>query len=73
MNVDLSLFKRIPINERMNLQFRTEVFNILNHANFRVPDATIFSGNNISGNAGRITETLADNERQIQFALRLEF
>ena len=73
VNLDLSLFKRIPINERWNLQFRTEVFNIMNHANFRVPDATIFSDANISGNAGRITETLGDNERQIQFALRLEF
>jgi hypothetical protein len=73
MNLDMSLFKRIPLNERMNVQFRMEVFNILNHANFRVPDTTIFSGSNISGNAGRITETLGDNERQIQFALRLEF
>jgi hypothetical protein len=72
INVDTSLFKNIPINEQWNLQFRAEAFNILNHANFKTPDTTIFSGGNISGNAGRILET-ANRERQIQFALRLEF
>jgi len=72
VNLDLSLFKRIPLTERWNLQFRAEAFNILNHANFKTPDTTIFSGSNISGNAGRLLET-SNSERQIQFALRLEF
>ena len=72
VNLDLSLFKRIPLTEQWNLQFRAEAFNILNHANFRTPDTTIFTGNSFSGNAGRILET-SNRERQIQFALRLEF
>jgi len=72
VNVNTSLFKRIPINEQWNLQFRTEVFNLLNHANFDTPDLIVFSGSDFAGSAGVIRET-ATRERQIQFALRLEF
>jgi hypothetical protein len=76
-NLDMSLFKRIPSKERLNLQFWAEAFNILNHLNFNSP----ISGNVVfdtgdsskyAGSAGTITET-ANRERQIQFALRLEF
>ena len=61
----------------MNLQFRTEVFNILNHANFNTPvgGAVVFDTSDLSkysGSAGAITST-ANRERQIQFALRFEF
>ncbi|MGH9784012.1 MAG: carboxypeptidase regulatory-like domain-containing protein [Terriglobia bacterium] len=72
VNLDTSLFKRIPLNERWNLQFRAEAFNVLNHANLDIPLAAIFEGANYSGTAGVITET-SNRERQIQFALRLEF
>src|SRR5881296_1453799 len=74
-NVDTSLFKRIPLKEQVNLQFRAEVFNALNHANFAHPNLIVFSsGNDISPTAGTITDTIAGgNGRQIQFALRLEF
>src|SRR5881296_810101 len=74
-NVDTSLFKRIPLKEQVNLQFRTEIFNALNHANFGHPNLIVFSsGNDISPTAGTITDTIAGgNGRQIQFALRLEF
>jgi hypothetical protein len=75
-NLDMSLFKKIPVSERLNLQFRAEAFNILNHANFNNPTAGIvmFDASDLkySGAAGTITDT-ANRERQIQFALRLEF
>ena len=71
-NVNTSLFKRIPLKERLNMQFRVEAFNVLNHANFRYPELIIFSGNDFAGSAGVIPST-ANRERQIQFALRLEF
>jgi hypothetical protein len=70
--LDTSLFKRIPINERWNLQFRAEAFNILNRANFGQPTLGVFSGANISPSQGVITTT-ATRSRQIQFALKLQF
>jgi len=70
--LDTSLFKKISITERWNLQFRAEVFNILNHANFGAPNKTVFSGTSISSSAGVITTT-ATSSRQIQFALKLIF
>jgi len=33
-NWDMSLFKNIPIHERVSLQMRLEAYNIFNHANF---------------------------------------
>jgi hypothetical protein len=35
INVDFSLFKNFRLTETMRLQFRTEAFNLPNHANFR--------------------------------------
>jgi hypothetical protein len=70
--VDLSAFKDTRITERANLQFRAEVFNIANRANFGTPNAVVFSGTNYSGSAGLITAT-ATTSRQIQFGLKLIF
>jgi hypothetical protein len=73
-NVDTSFFKRIPLKERLNLQFRTEIFNVLNHPNFGHPNLIVFSGTDISPTAGVLTGTATSgNGRQIQLALRLEF
>jgi hypothetical protein len=71
-NVDASLFKDTAISERANLQFRAEVFNLLNTANFGTPNATVFSNGAISPSAGLITAT-ATTSRQIQFGLKLIF
>src|SRR5881409_4300606 len=75
-NVDTSLFKRIPIRESVTLQFRAEVFNLLNRANFAYPNFVVFQGNSnnysYSESAGQITNT-ATTARQIQFALKLQF
>ena len=69
---DTSLFKKISINEKWNLQFRAEAFNVFNHANFAEPNAVVFQGNNYSSSAGVITST-ATTSRQLQFALKLLF
>ena len=47
--------KKIKVGERVNLQFRTEFFNIFNHANFNNPSASV-----TSASFGRITQTLAN-------------
>ncbi len=71
-NLDVSLFKNTAVSERTTLQFRAEFFNVLNHANFGTPNATVFSGGAINASAGLIT-TLATTPRQIQFGLKLMF
>jgi hypothetical protein len=78
--LDLSLFKTTSISERVNLQFRAEFFNILNHPNFGTPNATTFTNGvtttsttpAFSPSAGLITTT-ATTSRQIQFGLKLIF
>jgi hypothetical protein len=70
--VDMSIFKNTLLSEKFNLQFRTEVFNLLNRANFGPINTTVFSAGAVSPSAGTIT-TLATPARQIQFGLKLIF
>lgn len=67
---DVSFLKDMRIHERLNLQFRAELFNILNHANFNTPNAVVFTPSGVSPTAGVITST-STTSRQIQFALKL--
>ncbi len=67
---DLSFLKDTPIRERLNLQFRAELFNLLNRANFNTPNAVTFTPTGVSPTAGLITST-ATTSRQIQFGLKL--
>jgi hypothetical protein len=59
--------KDFRLTERFGLQFRSEFFNVLNHANFGLPNGSIGSTS-----AGTVT-TVITNARQIQFALRLHW
>jgi hypothetical protein len=61
--VNLSLSKRFPISHA-RLEFRAEIFNLLNHNNFGNPDANI-------SNATAGVITTADDGRAAQFGLRL--
>ena len=74
-DLDFSLFKNNPIrriSESFNIQFRAELFNVLNHPNFLPPTSNtdIFdaSGNPLSS-AGVLTGT-SNNSREVQFALK---
>ncbi len=67
---DLSLLKDTKLRERLNLQFRAEFFNVLNHPNFNTPNAVVFTPTGVSPTAGIITST-ATTSRQIQFGLKL--
>jgi hypothetical protein len=71
-SVDLSFSKNTAVSEKVNMQFRTELFNAFNHTNLGTPNPIVFSGNAISPSAGLITST-ATTARQIQFALKLVF
>jgi Carboxypeptidase regulatory-like domain len=67
---DFSALKDTSIHERLTLQFRAEIFNLLNHTNFNTPNLIVFTPSGVSGTAGAITST-STTARQIQFALKL--
>jgi hypothetical protein len=79
-SLDFSLFKNSyikRISEKFNVQFRAEVFNILNHANFAPPstptNTDIFDGTGtLSGAAGLLNRTTTTS-REIQFAVKVIF
>jgi hypothetical protein len=81
VNFDLSLVRTFKLNERENLQFRMEGFNILNHTNFvgGYAPSGLYAGqsygtlsqNRGSANFGQITG--AYDPRIFQFALRLQY
>src|SRR5882757_617365 len=79
-SVDFSVFKnnRIKrISENFNVQFRVEMFNIMNHPNFALPtvpdNSDIFDGTGSpTGVEGLLTRTTVP-ERQIQFAVKFIF
>lgn len=58
------------LRERLNLQFRAEIFNQLNRANFNTPNLITFTPSGVSGSAGVITST-STTARQVQFGLKL--
>jgi hypothetical protein len=65
-NVDVSLVRDFRISGETRLQFRAEVFNVANHANFGLPVADLNSVN-----FGRIFSAAAP--RLMQFGLKLIF
>jgi outer membrane receptor protein involved in Fe transport len=75
-DLDFSLFKNNAIHrisETFNVQFRWEIFNIANHANFGPPppgNRQIFSlAGAVNANAGLLNAT-STTSRQMQFALK---
>jgi hypothetical protein len=73
---DFSVMKDTQLHERMSLQFRAEIFNLLNRANFTTPSlivAVLAPGSTTpisSGVGGLITGT-STSSRQVQFGLKL--
>jgi Carboxypeptidase regulatory-like domain/TonB-dependent Receptor Plug Domain len=64
--VNFSVSKRFPIGGRARLEFRAEVYNLLDHNNFGNPDTNI-------SNAAVGTITTADDGRNMQLGFRLTF
>jgi len=80
--LDFSAFKNFQLNERLRLEFRSEVYNIVNHPNFNQPNfggngvvAVSNSGDYTSPTFGAIGSTRGApyNPRQIQFAMKLYY
>jgi len=68
--------KDTSLRERLRLQFRAEIFNLLDRANFNTPNLIVFTPptatniTGLSGTAGAITST-STTSRQVQFGLKL--
>ncbi len=74
-NTDFSVLKNTKITESLRVQFRAELFDIFNHANFGQPGRVAQVG---SSTFGVITNTRfatgdSGSSRQVQFALKLIF
>jgi hypothetical protein len=77
VNMNYAVMKETQLKERVRLQFRAEFFNLFNHSNFALPNASAFVQTPNGGGApnptfGKITATTTSS-RQIQFALKLLF
>ena len=66
-NFDVGMEKETQLTEQTRLEFRGEIFNIVNHAQFMAPDGNISDGVDFS----RVT--MARDPRLVQFALKLFF
>ena len=66
-NIDLGLYRRFPIGEKVNLEARVEAFNLTNTPHFDNPE-------NWVGFPGFMTITSAQpDERQVRLGLRVSF
>jgi len=77
-NLDFSVSKNnfvTRISENFNVQFRAELFNVLNHANFAVPvtpdNVTIFDSTGASVPGAGLPSSTTTTAREIQFALKV--
>lgn len=85
VNTDFSITKNTKITERLNLQFRTEFFDVFNHPNFGNPNLNVISApapatatTPAHPTFGQITSTRFPggdfgSAREVQFALKLQF
>ena len=78
-NVDASLFRSFKVTEKVNVQFRYEVFNVSNTPAFGNPGANVSSASfNADGTVratGGFTEitSASATERRMRFALKVSF
>lgn len=85
-NLDIGIVKQFSITERVKLDFRTEMFNVLNHPNFDNPrDASVGSPSfrsslfaqtccaTVAPPATQAIIQTGESGRVIQFALKLKF
>jgi hypothetical protein len=67
--IDTTIYRTFHISESVEFQIRAETLNLLNHANFNLPDANVNSTT-----FGYITSTFGPNQqRQWRFGARLSF
>jgi Carboxypeptidase regulatory-like domain len=68
VNFDFAVFKRTSIMERLNVEFRAEIFDLFNHPQFGPPNGTA-----TSPTFGVVTNTVNNTFRIVQFGLKFIF
>ena len=67
VNTDFSVIKQFTLREEVGLQFRAEIFNLFNHAQFGLPV------NDVSAAGFGSVNSTVNNPRLVQLALKLTF
>jgi hypothetical protein len=67
VNLDFSVFRKIPITERVALEFRAEAYNLSNTPHFANPASNV--------NANNFMQVLRadEDQRQFRFGLRMSW
>jgi hypothetical protein len=68
VNFDFAVFKRTTIMERLNVEFRAEIFDLFNHPQFGPPNSVV-----TSSTFGEVTNTVNSSFRIVQFGLKFIF
>jgi hypothetical protein len=79
--VDVSVVRKFPVTERLNLEFRTDAFNLLNHPNFTNPPGYVQFGSfglqsqqMLNAGLGGLNPLFQEGgPRSLQLSLRLSF
>ncbi|HVI72014.1 MAG TPA: TonB-dependent receptor, partial [Pyrinomonadaceae bacterium] len=72
-NTDVSIIKNTYFRDALRVQFRAEVFDVFNHANFGRPGNTVGTPSFGAISSTRFPTGESGSSRQIQFALKFEF
>ncbi len=67
-NLDFGLYRHFKATDHAQLEFRAEIFNVLNHPDFSAPNTNVESGSSF----GSINST-SSTSRETQFALKVIF
>lgn len=80
--IDISLGRKINIGERLNIQFRTDAFNVFNHPNFANPQGLVEFGPSYLQSQQMLNQALGGGlnalfqeggSRSLQLSLKLNF
>jgi hypothetical protein len=72
-NTDVSVIKNIKLREDLRLQFRAEIFDVFNHANFGPPGTIVGTPAFGQITSTRFSTGESGSSRQIQFAVKVSF
>ena len=70
-NVDVGLFRKFQVTERLDIQFRAEMFNLTNTPHFNTPEGNVTSANFMKLTAIKNTGREGIDQRFFRFGLRI--